>query len=126
MYLYYLIKLSFLEQIMSAHNILATYVAFCKKHGIDPKDYDNSLKLCIVLSLKDMHPKTIVTDLQLNMYIDWDQHNLSSNRSQNIFGGSNTDWIKLIRFLEEIADLHCNWRCQRYCKIITTIYILLE
>ena len=90
---------------MSAHHIMATYVAYCKKHGIDPKDYDNSLKLCMVLSLKDVHPKTIVTDLQLNMYIDWEQHNLSSNRSQNVFGGSNTDWIKLIKFLEEIPEL---------------------
>jgi hypothetical protein len=94
------------SNIMSTHHIMATYVSFCKKHGIDPKDYDNSLKLCIVLSLKDVHPKTIVTDLQLNMYVDWDQHNLSVNRAQNVFGGSNTDWIKIVRFLDELpADI---------------------
>jgi hypothetical protein len=90
---------------MSAHHIMATYVAFCKKHGIDPKDYDNSLKLCIALSLKDVHPKTIVTDLQLNMYVDWDQHNLTVNRAQNVFGGSNTDWIKLVGYFDDIPVL---------------------
>jgi hypothetical protein len=89
---------------MSAHNIMATYVEFCKKHGIDPKDYENSLKLCIVLSLKDVHAKTIVADLQLNMYVDWDQHNLTANRAHNVFGGSNTDWIKLVAFLSELPE----------------------
>jgi hypothetical protein len=81
---------------------MATYVAFCRQHGIDAKDFDNSLKLCMILSLKDVHPKTIVSDLHLDMYVDWDQHNLVSNRAQNVFGGSNTDWIKLVRSLEEL------------------------
>jgi hypothetical protein len=110
---------------MSVNNLMATYVAFCKKHGIDAKDFENSLKLCIVLSLKDVHAKTIVTDLQLNMYIDWAYiDTLAENRVQNVFGRSNTDWIKLIAFLQELPEKIAD--SAAVPKVLQTFYEMLH
>jgi hypothetical protein len=93
-------------------SIAQTYLSFCKKHGFNERDYDNSLRLCLLLSLRAVNRRKIFETLGNDAFVDWD-HFETQGRETCAFGTAALTWVFVLQcfdpnlFAQKVDESEC-------------------
>jgi hypothetical protein len=76
--------------------ITQVYLTFCQKHGLNERKYDDSLRMCILLSLRAVNRQAIFNDMQGDIYVDWAQFE-NNEKDICVFGNAALTWVTVLR-----------------------------
>jgi hypothetical protein len=101
-----------------SQDIVEAFVLFCEKHGIDVKEYDSAMKLCVLLSLGGVDIQGLCNALIPNVFVDW------SNIAPGllVFGNNTVSWIEAMQFF----TLEENMKSGSIPNVLKTFTNLLE
>jgi hypothetical protein len=82
------------------HVVAQHYLDFCRKFSLDEKQYANSVKISVILSLRAVNRQRVYETSKVSSFVDWELVNKSPH--YNAYDHNAASWVHIIRHFDPI------------------------
>jgi hypothetical protein len=83
---------------MHINSLIRNYLVFCEKYGFNTSKCNSSLRLCVLLSLKNVNHRSIFEGIGDDAFVEWNDH---EGAYHNVFGNAAGVWVQVLNTVDK-------------------------